>query len=776
MTTATTEVDKIRRLPWLIAGDTLNIIFVSLTFSGPVFILFLNQLGLDSAQIGLLLSLIPFCGLVALFIAPWVTRFGYKRVFITFWAIRKLVIALLLLTPIVLARFGPHAAFIWVAAVIFGFALCRAIAETGVYPWQQEVVPDSIRGKFSATSGMITTLAAILATTGASFVIDAGTGLGRFMVLMAFGIGVGLMGVAAYARVPAEAHAERTSPKAGHFKGMHQALRDSNFRSFLVALGLATVGSVSVISFIPLFMKTQIGLTDGMVVLLGIGTYLGSLLTSFLWGWMADRYGSKPIMQFNLGLMLLLPIAWFSMPRGTPISAWVAMLIALVSGGAAQGWQISWMRYLFVNAMPRRQKSSYMPVYYAWWGFVNGCAPLLAGQILSLTHAVHADWGIFKIDSYTSLFALSFALIVASIASVSPLQSDRPMTFTHLARIFRQGNPIKALALLIRYRFAGTEVTRITTTERLGETQNPLSANELIEALSDPSFNVRYEAIHAIGRMPPEPELVAALIDLLNDHESELSSVAARALGKLGDTSAMLPLRRALRSGYPFLEANSARALAMLGDVESVPYFLDQLKHESSGMLRVAYASALGKLGAVQATQDLFTLLRQAESEVMRGEVGLALARLAGDERYYLQHWGALRSNSSTASAQAVLSLQKSAKQLKLAGVVGVTEACAQSFARGDASQGAAYLKEIIDQVPTADVNQTLACILRECSRGLADFGGTRFEFILLALHALEIALRGSSTAQTAPARSKADVHAWLSNGNSKRGDQVTGT
>jgi HEAT repeat protein/MFS-type transporter involved in bile tolerance (Atg22 family) len=762
MTTATTEVDKIRRLPWLIVGDALNITFVSLTFSGPVFILFLDQLGLDSAQIGLLLSLIPFCGLVALFIAPWVTRFGYKRVFITFWAIRKFVISLLLLTPIVLARFGSHATFIWVAAVIFGFALCRAIAETGVYPWQQGVVPDSIRGKFSAISSMITTLAAILATTGASLVIDAGTGLGRFMILMGSGIVVGFMGVAAYARVPAEARGERTSPETGHLKGMRQALHDSNFRFFLVVLGLATLGSVSVISFVPLFMKTQIGLTDGMVVLLGIGTYLGGLLTSYLWGWLADRYGSKPIMQFNLCLMLLLPVAWFSMPRGIPTSGWVAMLIALVSGAAAQGWQISWTRYLFVNAMPRQQKSSYMPVYYAWFGFVNGCAPLLAGQILGLTHPLEAEWGIFKIDSYTPLFALSFALLVAAVASISPLQSDRPMTFRHLARMFWQGNPIKALALLIRYRFAGTEVTRITTTERLGETQNPLSANELIESLSDPSFNVRYEAIHAIGRMPPEPELVAALLDLLNDAESELSSVAARSLGKLGDTRAILPLRRALRSGYPFLEANSVRALAMLGDVESVPYFIDRLKHEPSSMLRIAYASALGKLGSTQAVEELFELLRQTESEVMRGEIGLALARLAGDERYYLQHWHALRFNSGTATAQAILSLQKSAKQLKVDGVVYRAEACAQGFAQGDVSQGVVYLQELIDQVHVGDVNQTLACILRECRRGLAEFGGTRFEFILLSLHALEMALRGLSTAQSTQARSKADVRAWL--------------
>ena len=164
MTATLTDVEKIRRLPWLVAGDALNITFVSLTFTGPVFILFLDQLGLGSAQIGFLLSLVPFCGIVALFVAPLVTRLGYKRTFITFWGIRKFVIALLLLTPLFLARFGSQAAFLWVAGVIFWFAICRAIAETARNPWLQEVIPDSIRGKFGAVSGMSTTMAAIFAT------------------------------------------------------------------------------------------------------------------------------------------------------------------------------------------------------------------------------------------------------------------------------------------------------------------------------------------------------------------------------------------------------------------------------------------------------------------------------------------------------------------------------------------------------------------------------------------------------------------------------------
>jgi len=742
MATTLTDVEKIRRLPWLVTGDALNIAFVSLTFAGPVFILFLDELRLDNAQIGFLLSLIPFCGIVALFVAPLVTRLGYKRTFISFWGIRKVVIALLLLTPLFLARFGSQAAFLWVAGVIFLFAMCRAIAETGRYPWQQEVIPDSMRGKISAVSNMITTIAAILATIVASYVIGSGVGLGRFMGLIAAGIGIGLLGVAAYSRLPEETHRGQPRPHSGHLKGVQQALHDQNFLFFMAGLGLATLGSEMVISFVPLFMKVQVGLGEGIVVLLSIGTYLGSLLTSYLWGWTADRYGSKPVMQFNLGLMLVLPLAWFSMPRHSPASMPLAMLIAFVAGSVTLGWQISWLRYLYVNATPRNNKLSYMALYYAWFGVVSGGGPLLAGQILNLSQDMDARLGVFVIDPYTPLFAMSLALLAAGVVAVSWMRGDEGTTFKHLAGMFWRGNPIQALILLIRYKFAGTEVSRLATTQRLGDTRNPLSAHELIQALGDPSFNVRYEAVISIGRMPPEPELVDVLLAVLGDTEMELSTVAARSLGALGDTRAIQPLRHALSSGYPFLEASSARALAMLGDVEGIPYFLDKLKSEPDPMLRIAYASALGKLRVTEAIPELFALLRQVEPQVARGEIGLALARIAGDERYYLQHWSALRADVNTGAAQAALALQKPARHIKADDLGALVEACAGCFAQGDLSGGAACLGDMIQRLPTRSLDESLGCILGECAAGLAEFGGTRPELILLTLHSLDIALR----------------------------------
>jgi len=742
MSSSLTDVDKINKLPWLVGAQTLNIVFVLLTFSGSVFILFLDELGLDAAQIGLLLAIVPFLGIIAPFIAPAVARFGYKRTYVTFWGIRKFVIAGLLFTPAVLARYGTNGAFIWVAVIILLFSICRAIAETGGYPWRKEIVPDNIRGKYSAVNSMSTTVASILVVIVAGYVIETMTGLQPFMILIAVGIGVGLISVVAFTRVPAEDRRQRESASDGYFSGMSQALHSRNFVLFLVVLGLATLGGRSVIAFIPLFMKEEVGLSDGIVVLLSLGTFIGALVTSFLWGWAADRYGSKPVMQLSLYFLLLLPVAWVLMPQQSVASAPLAMAIAVVAGIATLAWQISWTRYLFVNAIPEDNKSAYMAVFYAWFAIVSGLGPLLAGQIVSVSKNVEAQISGISINPYTPLFALSFILILACTLIVVRLQTEGTTTFRHFAGMFLRGNPVKAMRMLVQFNLSGDEMTRVVATEQMGDAHSLLSSNELVEALGDPSFNVRQEAIHSIGRMPAEDELVDALIGVLEDPESELNISAARALGRIGSPRAIPALRRTLHSVYRPLEANSARSLALLDDSQSIPDFLAKLEQEPNPRLRLAYVSALGKLRVTGSLEQLFDLLPGTQSEVSRGEIGLAIARIAGDEKYYLQHWRSLHSEFNTSTAQALLAFQKPAERCGLVELEEVAEASSKKFASGDLSSGITTLRTMLQWMAKSELNEGTAEVLRWCIDTLSEEGENQKETILLALFTLDTAFK----------------------------------
>ena len=425
MTAELTDEEKVRRLPWAVAHGAGNSVFSQLTFFGPVFLLFLDALGLPKTRIGLLLSMLPFCGLLAPFIAPVLVRFGLKRTFITFWLIRKLVAACFLLTPFVVARFGVEGTFAFAAVLVGAFAVCRSIGETAYYPWFRDVVPDRIRGQFNAIDGIAGTLSGGIALAVASAVIANSEGLGGFMWLMGAGVIAGLLCVLFAAWVPAEKPDRQVG--SAHLKGMAAALHDRDFRLFLGMAALVTLATM-LVSFLPLFMKECVGLPNEQVVRLQIASLLGGVASSYLWGWLSDRKGSKLVMLITLGITCFLPVAWVAMPRYSPWSFPCALLIASVGGAASIGFFVSKFRMLYVGVVPSERKTQYMAVYYAWVGFVGGFAPIAAGRSLDALQGLSATVWVFTLDAYAPLFAASLLLTAMSMVLVTRIKAESGIT------------------------------------------------------------------------------------------------------------------------------------------------------------------------------------------------------------------------------------------------------------------------------------------------------------------------------------------------------------
>lgn len=737
MTTAaakeTTTVEKLRGLPWSIAGDTGNTIFAQLVFFGSVFVLFLDELGLNKTQIGSLLSLIPFCGLIALLIAPTTARFGFKRTFVTFFGIRKVITAGLLLTPWVAATFGAGVAMVFVATITGGFALTKAVADTAAFPWVQEYIPDSVRGKYYATSNLFTTIAALLTVMTASFVIERIAGLAGFMLLIGVGVLFGFFSVFSYARVPGGA--PRQTARAD-LRKMFLAVRDSNFVRYMVGVSLIIVGFVPLLSFLPLYMREEVGLSEGQVVLLTNGNLVGGLLAGYLWGWAADRYGSKPVMLSGLALRLLLPVLWFLMPRNDQWSLYAALSIALLHGFADMGWAIGSARLLFVSVVPAAQSMEYMALYYAWAGLITGSSQLLGGAVLDLAAGVQGRVGPFPIDRYSVLMAGAFVAGGVALFLFRNVRADNRVSVGQFAGLFFHGNPLRAIESIVRYQRARGERDAVFTTERLGQAHNLLAVDELLDALRDPRFNVRHEAIIAASRIPPDPRLTAALIRVLEGKSPALSVIAAWALGRIGDPSAIGPLRAGLHSPYRSIQSHCARALATIGDQGIIPLLLKRLPVETDYGLRVAYASALGKLGATRGLDQVLHLLADADDESTRMELALAVTRMAGSEDSFIRLAREVREQPGTALAQALVARRGALNQWAIfrPELTPVLNDCVDALAREDLTSGIVGFQQLLSLLPLERMKQNTGTILRACAGGLAGSGVERIEYFLLAL------------------------------------------
>lgn len=400
-----------RTLAWSLSSYALNSVFVTWTFAGSVFVLYLAELGLPSGQVGVVLSLFPFAGLLALGFAPTAARWGRKRVFLACYGVRKLVMALLLLLPWVLAEWGRTIGLWFLFVVISVFAILRALAETAFYPWLQEFVPDRLRGRFSAWLALLSMLSSMVALWTAGHVLAAGTGLSRFSLLIGAGCAIGIVSVALHARVSGGAPLPMAGDERAHRADLAAALRDGNFVRYLLGLSAVTVGAVALTCFLPLYLTQRLGFSATSVVRLDAVLMVGGALSVLAWGWAADRFGSRPVLMLSMGMSLLVPAGWLLLPGGAALGADVCRVLYFAQGIASNGVAVGMARLFYNGVAPPGRNTPYMALYYAAMGLAGGVAPLLAGGLLTALSGWDSRVGWLVLDGYRVLFALALVLL-----------------------------------------------------------------------------------------------------------------------------------------------------------------------------------------------------------------------------------------------------------------------------------------------------------------------------------------------------------------------------
>jgi len=143
----------------------------------------------------------------------------------------------------------------------------------------------------------------------------------------------------------------------------------------------------------------------------------------------------------------------------------------------------------------------------------------------------------------------------------------------------------------------------------LGNARTHHAIRPLIEALGDLDKSVREQvmlALVATGKATVEP-LSAAM----NDPTWQTRYRAAEALGRLADEKAVKPLIRGLQDGRDHVRYMSAKGLTGLGDSTAVDPLIILLKDENP-IVRIMTIKALSTLGGTKA--------RQAIRDAMAGE------------------------------------------------------------------------------------------------------------------------------------------------------------
>ncbi len=735
------HADKMRALPWYYTFQSSNMVFVLLTIFGPVFPLFMHALGLSKTQIGLLLAIPHVFTLLALLVAGLVVRRGPKNIFMGMTLARAIIISGLLLIPFLRPWLTPAQIFLAMAAIIAGFAFCRAVAETGYLPWEKQFIPDRSRGKVYAVNGIIAGVTAMCTSLAASLVLRRMPGIAGYQWLILAGIAFSMVSIWCLRYIPGGGPAPAAARPRPLLEDLLTPLRDSNFRRFLLANGLFVL-ACGVFPFLPLYLQSQFGLPPDRIMTMDMALRGGVLIASLFWGWSADRFGGRPVAITGILMVMVFPLALCIMPANFRLLALALGGIYCFYGMAIQGYLVGMTRYLYADAVPAQGGAGYYAIHYSIAGVSTAVGPFLAGYLLDFNAPLNLQWRWLAVTPYTPVLLLSAALFAAAAAIGRGLRSAAALPTGKFLSLLIQGNPLLAFGSIVRYQFAWNEDERVSTTERMGRAKNTASADELLSALQDPSFNVRYEAILAIARLPASPPLSDALVGVLRSQEPDLSVAAGWALGRLGDRRAIPALRETLHSEYALLRSRAARSLANLGDRASASAIMDAMRRERHDAIRVAYATALGSLRIADALPGIMDLLGRLPAVALRNETALAAARIAGCDRQFIRLWRAARHEPGAAFAAVLRQAEPLFANRRdwPPPARNAWEAGIQALQTCDLEGGArqmAWLLERLASQPAATVERS---IWETCRRQFSpDRGGDlRLEYLLLALSLLQ--------------------------------------
>jgi hypothetical protein len=421
------------------------------------------------------------------------------------------------------------------------------------------------------------------------------------------------------------------------------------------------------------------------------------------------------------------------------ISLPFALMMAFFQGIAVIGWQVGSSRLLFTQVVPEAQKSQYMAVYYAGIGLIGGVSQFIGGYILDTFSGLSGQWLFISLDSFTVLMSLGIVLPMLSLLFFRQVRSDSNISVTEFAGMFTHGNPVFALGTMARFYRAKDELQAVKLTERLGQTNSPLTNEELMDALNDPRFYVRFEAIISISRRHQSPQLTQALIDILQGTELSLSSISAWALGRIGDEAAIPALREGLDSNHRSIRTHCARALGMIGDRQIIPELHERLKNETKISLKVAYASALANLGATAAIPTLLEKLNEIRNKKARMDITLSLAKMISDENHFVTLVRGCNTDPNTTLSGELLRLRIRLNKNPIVNDEHV-KACSrgiEAFGNGDMQAGLDSLVTITTGMLFLTENPTAQKLLQGSIDGMQRWGVDYPEYMLLALNIL---------------------------------------
>lgn len=625
-------------------------IMVTMVVAGEYMMLYANDvLGLSPQKIALIFSLAPFASAFRLPALPYIQRFGLVRTLRVSRALQSTVILTFIAIP------AAYMQWPLLSMLIVMFVVFREVGLGTVWqPLMRHITTSSDRGHFFGRMRAWFTVVNLLLSAGVALFIGQRMEEGAFKVILGIAF-LGTLNSIFWARLipePDRAEERRVLGFWRSIKGLYSLLRQS--RLFRLPLIITIVIMSSQVPIGIVYFREFLHVPAGILGAQIFCATLGQVLSLVLWGKVSDTFGFRPMLSSLLGLTSgLLLILWLVRPfpegefslieilNTNTISIAALMVFGFVGGilSAGAGIAITSVTHYHVNSRDSLTNLNLFSIFQLL--FQSGLMLLLGiylQQFVLPRMAPAVPGSIFYFDWYKVFSAgIVPVMMILCIPLALRLPNVRPwFGATDFISALRY-TPWRSIVGRRRL-YDEDEDQRIRLARSLGESPNPLNIEPLAELLQDPSFEVKVEAIRSMARVRSNAAGYQ-LLNILKDVERRsLWDHTAWALGELRYRPSVDLLIERLESDSPVrARAMAARALGKIGDSRAINPILKILNEETYSLHVVSGCCwALLRLDARDHAEYAFRGLVRLRQREDRYELLSIFSRWLGVTDYWI--------------------------------------------------------------------------------------------------------------------------------------------
>jgi MFS family permease len=343
--------------------------------------LFMQQLGADSFQLGLVVSWTFLLTPVQVIATAFLPRIGFKRLVLAGWDAR----AWCLLVPIGLALLAPTERVPWMIYAMtlatFCYSVVRAVGTGSMTTWIYQLVPSDIRGRYWATEQLM----AGTAVVGALLCYA-----GLFAVLPVYRAFLVQYVVAFAAAWLASRHLHALPDvERPKIMNLEKIVTDTPrwitepglFRTYLWMSVPLFVLITPIAPFVTFYLRGATGLGNSSILMLTMLTYFGLMAANLVMRSRMDEIGAKPFFRLSYIVHAAIAAGWvlFLVTDGR----WLILLPVLffLQGVASGCWISANLNYL-AKILPESNRALPVSIHGAVITFLGGCSPVLWGLFL----------------------------------------------------------------------------------------------------------------------------------------------------------------------------------------------------------------------------------------------------------------------------------------------------------------------------------------------------------------------------------------------------------